>query len=80
MYQNYLDAMSIVQHFGKPSLFVTMTCNPKWHEIISNIDFNEVSHFRPEIVVRVFKAKLRALIDAIFTKKISVQLSHSFIQ
>ena len=32
MYQNYLDAMSIVQHFGKPSLFITMTCNPQWPE------------------------------------------------
>lgn len=32
MYQNYLDAMCIVQHFGKPSLFITMTCNPKWPE------------------------------------------------
>ena len=27
MYQNFLDAVSIVQHFGKPSLFITMTGN-----------------------------------------------------
>ena len=37
MFQNYLDAMSIVQHFGKPSLFITMTCNPRWPEIVNNI-------------------------------------------
>lgn len=24
VYQNYLDAMSIVRHFGKPDLFITM--------------------------------------------------------
>jgi len=70
MYQNYLDAMAIVQHFGKPSLFVTMTCNPHWPEIVNNIDVGEVSNFRPEIVVRVFKSKLKELIHSIVSKEI----------
>ena len=29
----YQDAMAIVRTFGKPDLFVTMTCNPTWPEI-----------------------------------------------
>ncbi|KAG2217964.1 hypothetical protein INT45_001398 [Circinella minor] len=33
MQQLYQDAMSIVQCFGKPDIFVTMTTNPRWHEI-----------------------------------------------
>lgn len=70
MYQNYLDAMSIVQHFGKPSLFITMTCNPNWPEIVQNIDFNEAANFRPEIIVRVFNAKLKELIHSIVSKRI----------
>lgn len=70
MYQNYLDAMSIVQKFGKPSLFITMTCNPKWPEIMSVIGVNNASHFRPEIVVRVFNAKLKELINIIKTKHV----------
>lgn len=41
MFQNYLDAMSIVQHFGKPSLFITMTCNPNWPEIKNNLNSGE---------------------------------------
>ncbi len=28
MQQNYQDAMVIVRKFGKPDLFITMTCNP----------------------------------------------------
>lgn len=70
MYQNYLDAMSIVQHFGKPSLFVTMTCNPNWPEIKNSIDSIESSNFRPEIVVRVFKSKLKELINCIVTEHV----------
>jgi hypothetical protein len=70
MYQNYLDAMSIVQHFGKPSLFITMTCNPSWPEIVSNIGVGESANFRPDIVVRVFKSKLKALIEGLTLKNI----------
>ena len=29
IYQNYLDAMTIVQHFGKPSLFITIQVGRK---------------------------------------------------
>lgn len=70
MYQNYLDAMSIVQHFGKPSLFITMTCNPKWPEIVNNLDFSRSWNYRPEVVVRVFRCKLKELIDLLIKKQI----------
>ncbi len=33
MNQLYQDAMAKVRKFGKPDLFVTFTCNPKWKEI-----------------------------------------------
>ena len=29
----YLDAMALVRKYGKPDVFVTMTCNPNWEEI-----------------------------------------------
>ena len=32
--QNYQDAMAIVAKYGKPDLFITFTCNPKWDEVI----------------------------------------------
>lgn len=70
MYQNYLDAMSIVQHFGNFFSFVTMTFNPYWPEIMCNIDSTDISNFRSEIIFRVFKCKLKELMNAITTKDI----------
>jgi hypothetical protein len=29
------DAMTLVQHFGKPDYVVTMTCNPYWDEVMA---------------------------------------------
>ncbi|KAH9108023.1 hypothetical protein AeMF1_016693, partial [Aphanomyces euteiches] len=33
MRQRYLDAMAIVRKYGRPDLFISVTCNPKWVEI-----------------------------------------------
>ena len=33
MFELYQDSMSIVRKYGKPDLFITFTCNPKWEEI-----------------------------------------------
>ncbi|KAL4562272.1 hypothetical protein LXL04_034471 [Taraxacum kok-saghyz] len=33
MRRRFLDAMALVQDGGKPDIFLTMTCNPKWLEI-----------------------------------------------
>ncbi len=30
MFSRYLDAMALVRAYGKPDLFITVTCNPKW--------------------------------------------------
>ncbi|XP_074293244.1 uncharacterized protein LOC141620214 [Silene latifolia] len=30
MKRRYLNSMALVQRFGKPDLFVTMTCNANW--------------------------------------------------
>ena len=33
MRHQYMDAMALVQKFGKPDIFLTMTCNPNWDGI-----------------------------------------------
>jgi hypothetical protein len=33
MVQLYQDSMAIVRQYGKPDLFITMTCNPKWKRL-----------------------------------------------
>ena len=33
MHGRFQDAMAIVRRYGKPHLFITMTCNHTWREI-----------------------------------------------
>ena len=54
--------MCIVRSYGKPSLFVTFTCNPGWPEIKSSLFANEEPRDRPDICVRVFHIKLQQLL------------------
>lgn len=65
MMQNYHDAMALVRKFGKPDLFITLTCNPTWSEIADIIHPWETPNNRPDIVVRVFHAKVKELIRLI---------------
>ena len=43
MRHQYLDAMSLVQQFGKLDLFIAMTCNPKWKKIQDELKENHMS-------------------------------------
>jgi hypothetical protein len=61
MAQNYQDAMAIVRKFGKPDLFITITCNPKWREVTENLEAWQKSEFRPDLIARVFNLKLKEL-------------------
>ncbi|XP_044578930.1 uncharacterized protein LOC123261402 [Cotesia glomerata] len=70
MMQHYQDAMSIVRKFGKPDLFLTMTCNPKWREISENLLPGQTASDRPDLVARVFNIKKNALIDTIVKKQL----------
>jgi PIF1-like helicase/Helitron helicase-like domain at N-terminus len=68
MTQHYQDAMAIVRKYGKPDLFITMTCNPKWKEIVENLESWQKVEYRPDLVARVFNLKLKALLEDL-TKK-----------
>ncbi|XP_057292374.1 uncharacterized protein LOC130619401 [Hydractinia symbiolongicarpus] len=61
MHQLYLDAMALVSKKGKPDLFLTFTCNPKWPEVVTNLLPGQSASDRPDLVARVFKLKLFAL-------------------
>ncbi|XP_025194316.1 uncharacterized protein LOC112593940 [Melanaphis sacchari] len=68
--QCYHDAMAIVCKYGKPDLFITFTCNPKWPEIVDNIPHWLKANDRPDLVARVFHVKLKQLIPDITTDKV----------
>ena len=43
--ENFEDAMAIIKKYGKPDLFITITCNPKWCKITENL--------YPEIFIQI---------------------------
>ncbi len=65
MGQLYQDAMAKVRKFGKPDLFVTFTCNPKWKEITNALLLGQTAKDRPKLVTRVFNLKLDTLLKDI---------------
>jgi hypothetical protein len=70
MVNQYQDAMSIVQRFGKPDLFLTVTCNPKWREISDCLFPGQVAADRPDVVARVFNLKLQEILHDILSNHI----------
>ena len=54
----FMDVMALVARYGRPNYFVTMTCNPHWHEIIEQLLPGQTPQDRPDIVARVYHAKL----------------------
>ena len=62
----FQDGMAIVRHFGKPTLFITMTTNPNWLEIKEGLSLGQYPQDRPDLVARVFKLKKDQLLNDIF--------------
>ncbi|GFX28377.1 helitron_like_N domain-containing protein [Trichonephila clavipes] len=64
--QEYMqDAMTYVRHYGRPDLFITFTCNPNWEEIQTLLLPGQQAIHRHDLTARVFKQKLKSLIDFI---------------
>ena len=60
--QQCQDALAINRYFGGGDLFVTITANPSWPEITDALFQGQTASDRPDLVVRVFHAKLKSLI------------------
>jgi hypothetical protein len=69
MYQLYQDAMAIISHFGKPDLFVTFTCNPKWPEVTRELLPCQTAADRSDLTARVFHMKLQELLKDLCEKQ-----------
>ncbi|XP_061993411.1 uncharacterized protein LOC133711277 [Rosa rugosa] len=80
MYQRYQDAMALVQKYGRPDLFITMTCNPNWEEIKSELLPGQTSQDRPDLEVRVYHSKLEQLKEDIINKGVLGRvIAHAFV-
>ncbi|GFU40418.1 putative DNA helicase [Trichonephila clavipes] len=63
MHEYAQDAITYVRAYGRPDLFVTFTCNPTWNEIKELLLVGQSSSDRHDITARVFKQKLKCLMD-----------------
>lgn len=63
MHFKFMNAMAIIRHYGKPSFFITITCNPNWHEIKNSVEDGQSANDRPDIVARAFKLYLTELMN-----------------
>jgi len=54
MRRRYMDAMALVQEFGRPDVFITMTCSPHWVEIQEQLHPGQLPKDRPDLVTRLF--------------------------
>jgi hypothetical protein len=80
MYGYYHDSMTIVRYWGKPDLFIIMTCNPKWPEILRHLLLGQTAQDRPDLAARVFKIKLDLLLkDLIHTGVFGRVLAHMHV-
>ena len=52
------SALTLVSEWGCPRVFLTLTCNPKWPEILSQLHVQQTAFDRPDVTTSVFKSRL----------------------
>ncbi|KAF1887830.1 hypothetical protein Lal_00023838 [Lupinus albus] len=71
MDQLYFDGMAICSSLGFPDFFLTMTCNPNWHEIVRFLNpMGLKSYDRSYIISRVSKMKFEELLQDLKKKHV----------
>ena len=70
MHAMYLDALAIVQNVRKPSLFITMTCNPEWPEILAELKPGEKPWMRYDLVCRVWEMRRKSFMEDVLEKHV----------
>ena len=65
LYQNF---MAIVQHFGKPTLFMIMTANLKWPEIINTLPSGMTAQNNSALITIIFTLKRKILLADLKTQ------------
>lgn len=59
------NALALVGGRGKPTIFITLTCNPRWPEIVRELLRGQTAFDRPDVTCRVFHTKLQLVLKLI---------------
>jgi hypothetical protein len=60
-----VNALQIVSEFGLPTIFLTVTCNAQWPELICALPPGQTAFDNPAISTLVFKKRLESLLHNI---------------
>jgi hypothetical protein len=52
------NALVLVSEFGCPHVFITLTCNPKWPEIVSQLLDGQTAFNCPDVTAAVFESRI----------------------
>ena len=70
MHERTQDAMTYVRCHGRPDLFITCTCNPKWIEIQRELMPGQSVYDRHDLLARVFHQKVKSQMNLIVKGRI----------
>lgn len=62
--------MALVQTYGRPDIFITITCNPRWPEITSELMPMQTPQDRPDLTARIFRMKLEELKKDLYNRNV----------
>ena len=78
MTQLFQDTMAICRHFHKPDLFLTMTANSKWSEIVQSLFPRQITTNHPNIVSYDFEQKKKVLLKLIDYSFFGTAVAHIY--
>ena len=61
--EHVANALALCCELGGPSLFITVTTNPKWPEIVAELLPGQTAADRPMVVCRAFKGRMDRLFE-----------------
>ena len=70
MHARTQDAMIYVRHYGRPDLFITFTCNPRWPEVQEQLLPDQSATHRHDILARVFRLKIAHFTQLVMKSRI----------
>jgi hypothetical protein len=62
------DSLAIARKYGRPSLFIMMTCNPEWPEIKCRLRPGQKTTDIPVVVICAFHERLKRLLNVLRNK------------
>lgn len=57
MWKQHMDAITLVQWFGKVDIFLSMICNPNWLEIREELESNQETQNIPNLITLYLNQK-----------------------